>query len=243
VLSAKRYFDKIHKHKAMHVNKLSLILFLTMAACSPSADNDKSTRQDAEAEQEQPADAAATARRIVFFGNSLTAAYGLEPEQGFPALIQAKIDSLGLAYNVINAGLSGETTAGGNERIDWILQQPVDVFVLELGGNDGLRGINPDATYANLQSIINKVKTKYPKAHIILAGMEAPPNMGADFTKAFRQVFPKLAKENRLPLVPFLLDGVGGHPELNLPDGIHPNAEGQYIVADNIWKVLQPLLK
>lgn len=227
----------------MYFNKIAAIFLLTLAACGQSPTDNKETRLDEEAEQDQNDDAASAAKRqIVFFGNSLTAAYGLEPEQGFPALIQAKIDSLGLAYKVINAGLSGETTAGGNERVDWILQQPVDVFVLELGGNDGLRGINPDATYANLQSIINKVKTKYPNANIILTGMEAPPNMGADFTKAFRQVFPRLAKENDLQLIPFLLDGVGGHPELNLPDGIHPNVQGQYIVADNVWEVLQPLL-
>lgn len=227
----------------MYFNKIAAIFLLTLAACGQSPTDNKETRLDEETEQDQNDDAASGAKRqIVFFGNSLTAAYGLEPEQGFPALIQAKIDSLGLAYKVINAGLSGETTAGGNERVDWILQQPVDVFVLELGGNDGLRGINPDATYANLQSIINKVKTKYPNANIILTGMEAPPNMGADFTKAFRQVFPRLAKENDLQLIPFLLDGVGGHPELNLPDGIHPNVQGQYIVADNVWEVLQPLL-
>ncbi|MBL7791247.1 MAG: arylesterase [Saprospiraceae bacterium] len=228
---------------AMYFNKLAAIFLLTLAACGQSPTDNKENRLDEETEQGQNDDAASGAKRqIVFFGNSLTAAYGLEPEQGFPALIQAKIDSLGLAYKVINAGLSGETTAGGNERVDWILQQPVDVFVLELGGNDGLRGINPDATYANLQSIINKVKTKYPNANIILTGMEAPPNMGADFTKAFRQVFPRLAKENDLQLIPFLLDGVGGRPELNLPDGIHPNVQGQYIVADNVWEVLQPLL-
>jgi len=228
---------------AMYFNKLAAIFLLTLAACGQSPTDNKENRLDEETEQDQNDDAASGAKRqIVFFGNSLTAAYGLEPEQGFPALIQAKIDSLGLAYKVINAGLSGETTAGGNERVDWILQQPVDVFVLELGGNDGLRGINPDATYANLQSIINKVKTKYPNANIILTGMEAPPNMGADFTKAFRQVFPRLAKENDLQLIPFLLDGVGGRPELNLPDGIHPNVQGQYIVADNVWEVLQPLL-
>jgi len=227
----------------MYFNKLAAIFLLTLAACGQSPTDNKENRLDEETEQDQNDDAASGAKRqIVFFGNSLTAAYGLEPEQGFPALIQAKIDSLGLAYKVINAGLSGETTAGGNERVDWILQQPVDVFVLELGGNDGLRGINPDATYANLQSIINKVKTKYPNANIILTGMEAPPNMGADFTKAFRQVFPRLAKENDLQLIPFLLDGVGGRPELNLPDGIHPNVQGQYIVADNVWEVLQPLL-
>ncbi|RMF29947.1 MAG: arylesterase [Bacteroidetes bacterium] len=182
-------------------------------------------------------------KTIVFFGNSLTAAYGLDPEQGFVSLLQARIDSLGLPWQTVNAGLSGETSAGGLERVDWILRQPVDIFVLELGGNDGLRGIDPAATYANLAGIIRKVKAAYPDARIVLAGMEAPPNMGPRFTSEFRAVFPRLAREYDLPLIPFLLEGVGGVPELNLPDGIHPNAQGQKIVAENVWKVLEPLLK
>lgn len=181
-------------------------------------------------------------KRIIFFGNSLTAAYGLDPELGFVSLIQNKLDSLGFDYQTVNAGLSGETTAGGRERIDWILNQPVDVFILELGGNDGLRGIDPTSSAENLQAIIDAVQQKYPEAKIILAGMEAPPNMGPEFTSAFREMYPRLAQKNQIELIPFLLDGVGGDPSLNLPDGIHPNEEGHVIVANNIWEVLKNVL-
>lgn len=194
----------------------------------------------------QPKDtvaATATTKTILFFGNSLTAGYGLEPAQAFPALIQQKIDSLGLPYKAVNAGVSGETSAGGNSRIDWILKQPVDVFVLELGANDGLRGIPVTETKKNLQSIINKVKAKYPKARLVLAGMQVPPNMGASYTAAFRDMFPELAQKNGMTLIPFLLEGVGGEASLNQQDGIHPTAEGARIVAQNIWQYLGPLLK
>ena len=178
----------------------------------------------------------------MFFGDSLTAGYGLDPAQGFASLIQKKIDTLGLEYEVVNAGLSGETTAGGNSRIDWILRQPIDVFILELGGNDGLRGIDPSASFKNLQSIIDKVKAKYPAAKIVLAGMEAPPNMGDDFTSEFRAMYPKLAKTNDTALIPFLLDKVGGIPELNQADGIHPTAKGHQLVTENIWPVLKEVI-
>lgn len=181
-------------------------------------------------------------KTIVFFGNSLTAGYGLDPEQGFAGLIQKKIETLALDYQVVNAGLSGETTAGGNGRIDWILRQPIDVFILELGGNDGLRGIDPSSSIKNLQSIIDKVKAKYPAAKIVLAGMEAPPNMGEAFTSEFRAMYPKLAKANNIALIPFLLDKVGGVPALNQADGIHPTAKGHQIVAETIWKVLKDVL-
>lgn len=184
-------------------------------------------------------------KSIIFFGNSLTAGYGLGPdEKGFVNMIQDRLDSLGYAYQAINSGLSGETTAGGNSRIDWILErQKIDIFVLELGGNDGLRGIAPEASFANLKEIIEKVNAKYPKAKIILAGMEAPPNMGDEFTQAFRKMYPKLSKEFETALIPFLLDGVGGVTELNQEDGIHPTEEGHRILADNVWKTLQPLLE
>ena len=174
----------------------------------------------------------------MFFGNSLTAGYGVDPSEAYPALIQDKIDSLGLNYKVINAGVSGETTADGNSRIDWILKQPVDIFVLELGGNDGLRGIPLSETKKNLQSIIDKVKAKYPNAKIILEGMQIPPNMGPAYTSKFKEIYPELAKENNIDLVPFLLKGVGGDPKLNQRDGIHPTAEGHKIVAQNVWEVL-----
>jgi acyl-CoA thioesterase-1 len=179
---------------------------------------------------------------IVFFGNSLTAGYGVDPSEAFPSLIQAKINSLKLPYQVINAGLSGETSAGGNSRIDWVLRQPVYIFVLELGGNDGLRGIPRSETTKNLQVIIDKVRRKYPSAKIILAGMQIPPSMGEKYTSEFRAVFQQLAVRNKIYLIPFLLEGVGGVPGLNQQDGIHPNEEGHKIVAENIWKVLKPML-
>lgn len=187
-------------------------------------------------------DTVAKKKTIVFFGNSLTAGYGLSPEQAFPALIQKKIDSLSLPYQVINAGVSGETSSGGNTRIDWVLREPVDIFVLELGANDGLRGILLSETKKNLQDIIDKVKTKYPAAKLILAGMQIPPNMGQAYTTEFRNVFIYLADKNEMTLIPFLLEGVGGETNLNQQDGIHPTAEGHSIVAENVWRHLKALL-
>ncbi|MFK7982586.1 MAG: arylesterase [Saprospiraceae bacterium] len=181
-------------------------------------------------------------KTIVFFGNSLTAAYGLDPSQGFVGLIGGRIDSLGLDYKVVNAGLSGETSAGGNSRIDWILRQKIDVFVLELGANDGLRGTSTAETYKNLTSILQKVKTKYPEVKILICAMEALPNMGEKFTTEFRGIFANLAKENDGTLIPFFLSNVGGIPELNQADGIHPTAKGHQIVTENIWAVLKDVL-
>lgn len=181
-------------------------------------------------------------KAIVFFGNSLTAAYGLDPSQGFVGLIGERIDSLGLNYKVVNAGLSGETSAGGNSRIDWILRQKIDVFVLELGANDGLRGTAIEETHKNLASILQKVKIKYPKVKILICAMEALPNMGEKFTKEFRGIFANLAKENEAALIPFFLSNVGGIPELNQADGIHPTAKGHQIVTENIWAVLKEVI-
>ncbi|HEX8334210.1 MAG TPA: arylesterase, partial [Segetibacter sp.] len=178
-------------------------------------------------------------KTILFFGNSLTAGYGLDPSEAFPALIQKKIDSLNMPYKVVNAGVSGETTSGGNSRIDWILRQPVDVFILELGANDGLRGIPTTETKKHLQSIIDKVKAKYPEAKLVLAGMQIPPNMGQAYATSFMELFPELASENKMALIPFLLQGVGGEASLNLQDGIHPTAEGHKILAENVWSVLK----
>jgi acyl-CoA thioesterase-1 len=181
-------------------------------------------------------------KTIVFFGNSLTAGYGLSPSQAFPAIIQKKIDSLGLPYLVVNAGVSGETSSGGNTRIDWILRQPVDIFILELGANDGLRGIPLSETKKSLQSIIDKVKAKYPVTKLIFAGMEVPPNMGQTYTTEFRNIYTELATKNAMTLVPFILEGVGGETQLNQEDGIHPTAEGHKIVAENLWRQLGKLL-
>ena len=182
-------------------------------------------------------------RTIVFFGNSLTAGMGLDLKESFPSLIQQKIDSLGLSYQVINAGLSGETTSGGKGRVNWVLNQKPDVFVLELGANDGLRGIPLDETRSNLQEIIDKVKEKNAEVVIVLVGMQIPPNMGPEYSADFRNIFPELAKKNELALIPFLLDGVAGRPDLNQKDGIHPTAEGQKILAGNVWAILKDVIQ
>lgn len=188
----------------------------------------------------QPSEAEET---ILFFGDSITAGYGIDMEQAFPALIQEKIDSLGWSYNVVNAGLSGETSAGGLRRVDWILRQDIAVFVLELGGNDGLRGVDLQSTRSNLQAIIDKVQERSPDTKILLAGMQVPPNLGQEYTREFREIYPEVARENDVTLIPFILEGVGGNPSLNQGDGIHPNPEGHKIVAENVWKVLKPVLE
>jgi len=179
---------------------------------------------------------------VLFLGTSLTAGYGLPVEQAYPNLIGHRLDSLGLPYRVVNAGVSGETSAGGLRRIDWLLREPVAVLVLELGANDGLRGLEPGAMNRNLQEIVDRTLAAHPDAHIVIAGMEAPPNMGERFTTAFRNVFSDLARRNDAVLIPFLLDGVAAEPDLNQADGIHPTAEGQRIVAETVWEYLQPLL-
>lgn len=187
--------------------------------------------------------AAERAKTIVFFGDSLTAGYGLDdPSRAFPALVQERIEAQKLPYRVVNAGLSGETTAGGLRRIDWVLKQPVDIFVLELGGNDGLRGLSPNDAQKNLQAIIDKVRAKFPAAKIVLTGMLMPASLGPDYTRAFAAIYPSLAEKNQITFIPFLLEGVGGIPALNQPDQVHPNARGHAIIAETMWKALQPLL-
>lgn len=179
---------------------------------------------------------------ILFFGDSLTAGYGLSPEEAFPALVEKKINQTSKKVRVVNAGLSGETSAGGLSRIDWILRQPVDIFVLELGANDGLRGLPVDQTRKNLQGIIDKVKNKYPNCKIVLAGMMVPPNMGKEYTEEFKRVYPELASKNKATLIPFILDGVGGIEKLNQADGIHPNVEGHQIISNRIAPIFEKLL-
>jgi acyl-CoA thioesterase-1 len=181
-------------------------------------------------------------KTILFFGDSLTAGYGLSPEEAFPALVEKKLNKDRKAAKVVNAGLSGETSAGGVSRIDWILKQPVDIFILELGANDGLRGLPVDQTYKNLQTIIDKVKVKNPKVKVVIAGMMVPPNLGADYTTQFQKIYPALAKKNNATLIPFLLQDVAGNEKLNLSDGIHPNPQGHKIVADNVLKAIIPLI-
>ena len=182
-------------------------------------------------------------KRIVVLGDSITAGYGLDPQEAYPALLQKKIDAAGLPYTVTNAGVSGDTTAGGLRRVNWALGQGGDVLVVALGGNDGLRGISPKQTEENLSGIIDKAREKQPAVKVIIAGMQMPDNMGAEFTAQFKELFPKVAKEKNASLVPFLLEGVGGIESLNQADRIHPTPEGQEKVADNVWKVLEAVLK
>lgn len=193
---------------------------------------------------ESVAKAPAATRTIVFFGDSLTAGYGLDDpaNDAYPAVIQKKITAAGLPWKVVNAGLSGETTSGGARRIDWVLRQPVDVFVLALGGNDGLRGIEPGVSRASLQRIMDRVREKNPSAKLVLAGMMMPESFGADYTRQFAAMYPELAKQNSATLIPFLLEGVGGIAALNQGDQIHPNPKGHAMVAETVWKVIQPLL-
>lgn len=180
---------------------------------------------------------------VVFVGTSLTAGLGLpDPDEAYPALIQRKIDSLGLNYRVVNAGVSGETSAGALKSIGWLMRSPASVVVIETGANDGLRGLSVEAMRANIQGIIDTVRSAHPDARIVLAGMEAPPNLGARYTSEFRETFPELARANRATLIPFLLDGVAGVDSLNQADGMHPNRKGAEVVADNVWRVLRPVL-
>jgi acyl-CoA thioesterase I len=185
---------------------------------------------------------AAEPKTILVLGDSIAAGYGLDADEAFPALLQEKISKSELNYKVVNAGLSGDTTAGGLRRVGWLLRQPVDVLFLELGGNDGLRGIDPSETERNLKGIIGKVRQKNPAALVVVAGMQMPENMGKDYTVRFRDAFVRVANEERATLIPFLLEGVGGKAELNQADRIHPTAEGHRRVAETVWKVLQPLL-
>lgn len=220
------------------------IMAFLLVACGDSKAEKQTTETPTE-QQEETSEATETGTKtILCFGDSITAGYGLDDtEDAFPGLLQQKIDSLGLNYSVVNSGLSGETTAGGKGRIDWILNQDIDIFILELGANDGLRGVNLVETTINLQAIIDAVKTKSPETTIVLAGMQLPPNMGQDYTRDFKQIFMNLAEKNNLEFIPFILEDVGGIAELNQSDGIHPTEEGHKIVANTVWETLEPLVK
>jgi acyl-CoA thioesterase-1 len=182
-------------------------------------------------------------RNILFLGDSITAGYGLDPAEAFPGRVQEKIDAKAWNFKIINAGQSGDTSAGGLSRLDWLLKNRIDVLVLELGANDGLRGLPVENTGKNLQAIIDRTKQRYPQVKLIIAGMKLPSNMGADYTRRFERLFVDLAKKNNAALIPFILEGVGGVRELNLTDGIHPTAKGHEIIAGNVWKALEPVLR
>ncbi len=227
--------QKAIKMKRIFYNILSVFtLAILLASCS-TTERDK----EVQAEKAEVASVQNEKPIILFFGNSLTAGYGIEQDLAFPGLIQDRLDSLGKEYKVINGGLSGETTAGGVSRIDWFLEDEPAIFVLELGGNDGLRGIKLSETKKNLEIIIEKVQSKYPETKIILAGMQIPPNMGQEYTEEFQSIYPEVAESKNVELIPFLLQNVGGIKELNLPDGIHPTEEGHKIVLENVWEYLK----
>jgi len=181
-------------------------------------------------------------KRIVFLGDSLTAGYSLPIDQSYPSLIQAKIDETGLPYRVLNSGISGDTTAGGLRRLDWILKQPVDILVIALGANDGLRGLPLEEVESNIVKMINKARMISTDTKVLLAGINLPLNMGDEYRAGFESIFPRVAEQHQVPLLPFLLEGVAGVPELNLPDGIHPTAEGYRLIADHMWLFIRPFL-
>jgi acyl-CoA thioesterase-1 len=219
----------------------ALLLALLAAGCQSDTKSAQTTPSAPAATTEAPAPKSQAA--ILFFGDSITAGLGVEPDEAYPALIEQRVDSLHLPYTVVNAGLSGETTAGGRSRINWVLsRQPVGVFVLELGGNDGLRGLPLADTRKNLQAIIDTVRQKSPQTKIVLAGMQIPPNMGAAYAADFKKLYAETATKNKLTLIPFLLENVGGIAKLNQRDGIHPTPEGHKLVARTVWRTLQPIL-
>ena len=180
---------------------------------------------------------------VLFVGTSLTAGYGVAPEEAYPALLQDKIDSAGLNYRVVNAGVSGQTSAGARSSIDWLLRQPVSVLVVETGANDGLRGLPPDSLRANIQAILDRARELRPAPRLVLIGMRTPPNYGQSYSRQFEAVYPQIAKANDAELVPFLLEGVGGVAALNQPDGVHPTVQGQQRMAETVWRVLEPVLR
>ena len=216
---------------------ICFIIFLAAWATSCSTTSEKKEVKEGEQTAESP-----SKKTILFFGNSLTAGYGIDPEESFAGRIQTRLDSLEKDFRVINGGLSGETTAGGLSRLDWFLEEEPYLFVLELGGNDGLRGIALTETKKNLLAIVDKVQAKYPNTKIILAGMQIPPNMGQEYTEEFKAIYPAVAKEKNIELIPFLLEGVAGNPDLNLPDGIHPTAEGHRLVMETLWPYISKAL-
>ncbi|ORL45471.1 arylesterase [Zunongwangia atlantica] len=228
--------------KITNLSNLILAIFclVFLNSCkNEEKQSNSSSEENTEKEQVSAENTTEEVPVVLFFGTSLTAGLGLDTAEAYPALIQKKMDSLGMDYSVVNAGLSGETTASGLNRLDWVFKQNVDILVIELGANDGLRGVSLDETRSNLEKIIKIAREKNPEVKIILAGMQIPPNMGEEYTTEFRSLFPELAKEYDLELIPFLLEGVAGDSKLNQQDGIHPTAEGQQILANNVWEVLK----
>jgi acyl-CoA thioesterase I len=228
--------DPSNKRKNHPGNRFNTVIPLLVLASILLPISDFQKKKENATSQDQP-------KTILFLGDSITAGYGLDQSQAFPAIIQQRINSAKLNYTVVNAGLSGETSSGGLRRVNWLLRSKVDILVLELGANDGLRGIDLAVTRSNLQQIIDRTRQANSDVIIVVAGMQVPPNLGQTYTDQFRQIFPELAKQNNAKLIPFILDGVAGVPNLNLSDGIHPNVAGHKVLADNVWSVLRPILK
>ncbi|NOT08871.1 MAG: arylesterase [Gemmatimonadales bacterium] len=225
---------------AEYVRTAGLVALVLLAACGGKREEGGGKRDSSSVEA--PAPMAPDARpAIVFLGTSLTAGYGLDdPTLAYPALIQAKLDSAGRLFRAVNAGISGESSAGALSRIDWILKnERVAVLVVETGANDGLRGQDPDSVRARIQQIIDRAGATNPPPRIVIAGMEAMPNLGEDYVRRFRAIYPELALANKAAIIPFLLVGVAGVDSLNQGDGIHPTARGQRIVAENVWRVVE----
>jgi acyl-CoA thioesterase-1 len=222
---------------------LCLLLLALTVACGRDEPPRPATAAQATPLEAQPAASADTRPAVVFLGTSLTAGLGVPLEAAYPARIQERVDASGLAFRVVNAGVSGDTSAGGLRRIEWLLRQPVAVLVLELGANDMLRGQDVPAMRANLQQIIDRARARYPDVRIVIAGMQSAPNLGDAYAQAFADAFADLARANGAALIPFLLDGVASVADLNQPDGIHPTPEGHRRVADNVWRVLEPVLR
>ena len=214
---------------------------ILLSACSP--ENPPPRPQPAEQPPRTPESPRTSAMTILCLGDSLTDGYGLDRSQAYPARLQKKVDALDWKFKVINAGLGGDTTAAALRRLDWLLQRRIDVLILALGGNDGLRGVPLPEIRKNLEAIISKATARYPEVKVVVAGMQIPPNYGTQYVQGFRALFPKVAARVRASLIPFLLEGVGGRPEFNFPDGIHPNGRGQEIVTENVWKIIEPLLR
>jgi acyl-CoA thioesterase-1 len=224
------------KSRSIRLSWLFVLAALPLSGCG-SPDRGAVARDTT---TESPASSALPA--IVFLGTSLTAGLGVELDQAYPALIQQKIDSLGLHYRVVNAGVSGESSAGALHRIDWVMREKPVVLLIETGANDGLRGQDLDSLKANIQAMIHRVHGQAPDTRIILIGMEALPNLGAQYTKAFHNIYPAVARANHIPLVPFLLEGVAGVDSLNQEDGVHPTPAGHRIIASNVWPTLETVL-
>jgi acyl-CoA thioesterase I len=234
-------FGRSSFRRGLGVPLLSFLIF----GCAPGERNGGAPIEGAGAGAAATAPAAAGERPVVLFlGTSLTAGFGLDPDEAYPARIQEKVDSAGLPFEVVNAGVSGETSAQARRRLEgWLIRQPFDVLVIETGANDMLRGADLDSARANVQAMVDTVRAARPGAAVVLAGMLAPPNLGRDYAERYRLMYVELAERNGLPLIPFLLEGVGGDPEMNLQDGIHPNARGQGRVAENVWETLAPVLR